>query len=211
MLAGPTSRENIVGKLKKSVAALARADAASKPPPSTDALNKLRDKVRRARDIEQEVASIQERAQELQKEKQEILFKELPDLYEEYGVDKLGLEAEGNLPAYDTELKPYYHANIPKDGEDEAFAWLEKNKHGDLIKTKIIVEMGRGDRALAKKVEAALKKLKVPYSSTLGVPWNTLTAFVREQIEQRQTTPPLAILGATVGRVVTLKPRKEKK
>ena len=57
-----------------------------------------------------------------------------------------------------------------------------------------------------------MKKEKIEYSNKFGVPWNTLTAFVKEQIEEKKVTPPLELLGATVGRVVqVVKQKKEKK
>jgi hypothetical protein len=200
-----------VAKKAGRLAAMVREHAR---PPSEDKLDRLRAKVRSARDLELEIRSLSELARSKSKELGEIKSKELPDLFQETGVKEITLEREGNNPAYRAELKPYYHANIGADWEEErreaAFSWIEKQGHGDVIKTLIVVEMPRGSRKLAKQVEAALRKLKVPFTSEKGVPWNTLTALVRELIEKHKTTPPLDTLGAHVGVVVQISPVKEK-
>lgn len=195
---------------RKPSAAVASAIASTpRRKPTENQLEKVRDAVRRARDIDFKMSELSEQQRALGAEKQEMLHRTLPDLFDEVGIRGIDLEAEGNMPGYDTEVRPYYHANIRDENAEAAFAWLEKEGHGDLIKTVITVELGRGERKLARAVESALKKLKVDYGRKLGVPWNTLTAFVKEQIEDHGTTPPLDLLGATVGRVVKLKERKD--
>lgn len=179
-------------------------------PVSEDKLEKVRDRVREARDLDVKIAQYAQEAAGAGERKNAILFNELPEMFDEVKITSLGLDAEGDLPAYHTELKDFYKASIPKDKEEPAFKWLEKNKHGDMIKTVITIELGRGDRATAKLVEDFLKKQKVGYTRKLAVPWNTLTAFVKEQTE-KQIALPLDLLGATIGRVVKLIPVKEKK
>lgn len=194
------------------IAAAMKTDAAA--PPSEASLERVRAQLRLSRDKSREKEDLEARLKTVNEEINTISQKTLPDLFVEVGIDKLGLPAEGNLPAYDAALVPYYHANIsadwPPEKQEEAFAYLAKEPGGeDMIKTVITIALGRGDRKTAAKVEKALDKLKVPYNRTLGVPWNTLTAWVREQVEKHKHTPSLDLLGATVGRVVKLKPRKQ--
>ena len=177
-----------------------------------DKLDALRDMARQLRDKEAEISSLDERIKDAKAEAADIRTKKLVDLMAEVGVDRVGLPAEGNYPACDAELKPYYHAVISADWEPErrqaAFAWLDSAGHGDLIKTAITILIPRDDRAMAKSIELYLEQCGVSYTAQLDVPWNTLTAFVREQIENYHRTPPLETLGATVGQVVKLKARK---
>ena len=177
-----------------------------------DRLDALRDVARRLRDKKREVTDLDERLSEAKAEVRAIESKELVDLMAEVGVDRVGLPAEGNYPACDAELKPYYHAVISADWEPEkrqaAFAWLDGAGHGDLIKTAITVLIPRDDRAVALSIQHYLEQCGVQHTVQLDVPWNTLTAFVREQVEKYHRTPPLETLGATVGRVVKIKPRK---
>lgn len=179
----------------------------------TDKLDKVRDKVREARDTLVTQAELAERGRQISEHLNNLYHKELPDLFVEAGIDSLGLEAEGNLPAYDTKLKPFYKASIPKDKEAEAFKWLEKQGVGDMIKNMFSIQLGMGDNVKAKKLEEFLVKNKYDFERKRGVPWNTLTAFVKEQVEDRKVKPsdlPLDLLGAFVGSIVTIKPRKQK-
>jgi hypothetical protein len=195
---------------KKMSAALAAAMTPIQP--TQDKLEALRNAVRRQRDLQLEIRELQQLLSDKNKALSDMEMRELPDLFYAAGVDSVGITAEGNLPAYDATMRPFYHANIKADWPDEqksdAFKWLDKEGHGDLIKTMIKVELGRGERKQAIKLEKALQEMGIDYSSELGVPWNTLTAFVKEQIEKHQTVPPLDLLGASVGTVVKLKERK---
>lgn len=177
-----------------------------------DRLEAIRVVLRRARDADREVSDLEARLKAVKAEVLDLKQKTLPDIYDAAGIDNLGLPAEGNLPAYDCALKPYYHANIgaewPTEQRQAAFAYLEGHEAGDLIKSLYIVAVPRGKLALAKKVAAALAKLKVEFTTKQDVPWNTLTAWLKEQVEKRNHTPDLDVLGATVGRVVNLKERK---
>lgn len=199
--------------------ALASAMSRDAKKPSQDKLDKIRALVREARDLDKEIDGLEEMLKEKKAELLALTQKKLPDAFVENGVSRLDLAAEGNMPAYDAELRPYYHANIladwPPDQREAGFGWLESKKHGDLIKNVVTVEIprGKGAAALSKKVTGALKKLRVPYGVEKAVPWNTLTALVRELTESGK---PLGdkdreAIGATVGTVVKLKQRKEEK
>lgn len=88
----------------------------------------------------------------------------------------------GNGSRFD--LTTMIAAGIPKDRAEEAYDWLEKNKHGDLIKRIITIRFGRDDVAWAKKFIADCAKRKKPLDITEAkkVEHQTLGAFVREQI-----------------------------
>lgn len=194
-----------------SAAAMA-AIARSKQSVPEDKLVVLRDKVRRVRDLESMIDQQSEDLDKLSKERSSLLTKELPDMMLELKVPSIGIGAEGNYPEFVAVAAPYYAANIaaswPEEKRQKAFEWLEKSGHGDMIKNIYTIELGRGTAKVAKALTAALKKLKVPYRVVRGVPHTTLTAFVREMVERENKTPPLDILGATVGTVVRLKEKK---
>lgn len=206
---------------KKPSAALAAAMKADVPKPTEATLEKIRGLLRESRDNEKQIKSLEELLASKKADQLKLTQITLPDLFTDVGIDVLGLPAEGNLPAYDGRLTNYYHANIATDWEPEAkekaFKYLadyrvdgENAGAEDMIKSLIIVQLGRGDRKMAKRVEAGLRKVGVAFTSELSIPWNTLTAWVKEQIEVHKTTPDLTVLGATVGKVVKLKERKDK-
>ena len=198
---------------KAPSAALARKIKTDKPVVPEDKLELVREHLRRARETELQLASLSSTVAEKSSEIKLLTSETLPTLFQEIGIDVLGLEADGNLPAYDAKLQPYYSANIAASWDEErkqkAFEWLEDAGHGDMIKNTFSVQLGRGDEKRAIKLRAMLEKAGFEFEERKTVPAPSLTAFVKEQVEKHNTTPPLELLGATVGKIVKLKPRKE--
>ena len=202
----------------------ARKLVAPDPPPQL--LEKLRDGVRRYRDLEAELSDLEGLVRAAAKEKIRLEMEELPDIFSQAQMRSFTLEAEGNQPAFVAKCAPYYKANIAADWAPErreaAFDWLSRRdpkgdadgvgadggNNPDIIKTQITVVLDRGNRAHAEMVEAALRDLEVPYEVSLSVPWNTLSAYMKELVEDHHVMPPLDLLGATVGRRVTIKPER---
>jgi hypothetical protein len=190
-------------------AALAAAITNARLALNPDKLDRLREATKHLRNLTLEANDLEVQLKSRKGEIDTMTKSTLPALFEEAGVTSIGIEAEGNMPAYEARTQPYYHANIKADWEpekkNEAFTWLTDHGHGDLIKAVITVEFGRGEYGTMKKVEDWLRESKVVYTNDRAVPWATLTAFVKEQITKHNTIPPLETLGATVGKVVKLK------
>lgn len=178
---------------------------------SEDKLETLREAVRRQRDLEVKISELSEELSELNSQLYTMKTKELPDLFQETGVDRVGIpeDPERGLPAYDAVMKPWYNASISPDNAEAAYQWLDEHGHGDLIKHSIGVDFGRGEQEEFGQARDALDELGFDYSTKLGVHASTLKAFVREQIEEHNTTPPVDLFGIQVGNVVNLKPRKK--
>lgn len=192
------------------LAALAAEEAAP-----VDRLALVRIKVARVRDLRVELLDLDARQKAANKELDDLRFRELPDLFQEVGVARLGLDPEGNLPAYDAEMKDYFKANIvadwPPEQREAGFAVLEAHSAGDLVKTTITVELGRGEVDLAAGVCRTLDEMGVSYKRAQRVDWNTLTAWLREQVTKyrRQfSAAELDAIGGRVGKVVEAKPRR---
>lgn len=194
---------------------VARAMSARRPgKPTGDALRTVREKIRELRDLGLQIAEQEAALSGAKRAYEKLRADELPAMLSGLGIRTLGLDAEGNMPPYDATLEPFYKANISVDWEqekqDEAFDWLGAHGHGDLVKNTIIVELGRKEHKRAKKLTDALDKMGYEYTVRKAVPWNTLTAWLKEQIEKYKQAPPLDLFGATVGQIVKLKERKDK-
>ncbi len=180
--------------------------------PSEDRLETIRSVLRLARDTELRISDLTEKLKEEKKELLELQHETLPTLFQELGIDRLGLEPEENTPGYDCSLGEYYKAAIPAEWpleqQEEAFDYLEEVGSGDLVKHQFTVLLPRGSEKLAKKLVAALERLSVEYEQRRSVPWGTLTAWLREQCEAG-VVPELKKIGATVGKIVKLKRRKD--
>jgi coenzyme F420-reducing hydrogenase alpha subunit len=198
-------------KISGNLATLAKA----KPPtPGEDDLRRLRAKIGEARDLDLEIAHLSETISEKQRELSKIETEELPAMFENLQITSMGLDASGNIPAYDAKLKPYYSASIPKDPAESqrALDFIEnKWKMPEIIKTSYVIDFGRGERGKAVKLAKVLKTSKIEYSSRIGVHASTLTAEVRRRFESGKPVSPkdLKTLGATVGKVVQLNRKKE--
>lgn len=191
---------------------------AAEPPEYSDRLDVLREQLRLARDKQQLVADLTERTKREQAELTELLHHRLPDMMRELGMRTHELPAEGNNPEYSVKCKPYYKAGISAEWDpikrEEGFAVLRAREAGDLIKNTVTVTFGRGDEKRADQVCTWLRSVGISYDRGSGVVWNTLTAWVKEQVlrlgvEKAFTDEELRKIGATVGYVVEVKPVKE--
>ncbi len=82
------------------------------------------------------------------------------------------------------EINELIRGSIPKATEAKAFAWLEENNSGHLIKRQFIIEFGKDEEAWAKKFMADLAKRKRQLNHPVkrAVPPQTLQAVVREAL-----------------------------
>lgn len=190
--------------------------AAEAPAAPEDKLAQLRALAAQLRDGELEQSNLEGRLEETKAALHKLRHVALPDLMDDVGVDKVGLPASGNLPAADAVMKPYYRASIAAEWPDErraaAFDILIAEDAEDLIKYSVTVEFGRGEEEQAHQLMELLKGEGFEPRTKLSVSWNTLTAWIRERFENERPLAPdtLEKLGGFVGRIVTLKARKEK-
>jgi hypothetical protein len=201
-----STQETYIDMKKDLLKAIASKEDLTKS--SVEALELVKNTARVVRDLTLEIKDIEAMLEEKKKKLTQITMKDLPDLFDQYSLRSIGLEAEGNLPAYDLTASPYYKAVLPKE-DDAGLRWLEDNGHGDMIRRVYTVNLDKDSEEQAKALREYLERFDLAFEEKETVPWNTLTAFVKEQIEKRKTTPPLDILGAIVGKVVKLKPRKD--
>jgi len=194
------------------------ADAASQEVPK-DKLDRLRAACAAARDLELEIQDLEGRASSKRKELLDLRYKGLPDLFMSAGVSRVDIGPSGNMPAYEAKMTDHYHANIastwPAEQQEAGLNWLEDNGQGDLIKRTIEINLGRNEQKLFGQIMKALKKvskIKERIKVRRAVPWNTLTAWLRERYQNDEGLGDndLRTLGAVVGRVVNIKPAKEK-
>ncbi len=178
-----------------------------------DKLKRVSDLMVLLRDYE---LQIKEREQQISDLKVKRLRdnKSLQDLMIEVKMSSFSLEASGNAPAFEAEIRNVYYASIAADWDEpkrsEAFKLLEKKQAGDLIKTVITTALGKDTAKQQKEVRAALRKLKVPFDEKRSVPFQTLTAYVREKFETGDPLSPaeMATLGASASAIVVVKEKK---
>lgn len=130
----------------------------------------------------------------------------LPALLDEGQVQMVALQdAQGTTVERGQEV----YASISRERAPAACAWLDANGYGSLIKSEVVVEAPRGDRATATRAMAALRTAGVQFEERSGVHAQTLKAFVRESLEAGRTLPP-SITYHTVA-VADVKEKKARK
>lgn len=197
--------------------------------PSDQELQEVGDLCRKLVDADVLIGKLESLTEKVKKTRKSIQRGSLPSLFSKLEMDKFGVTRGDD--SYDLELKPYFHANIrsdwPEEQQEDSYDYLTRDlEAGSLIKTTLIMEFGREELDRARAVvalirmaatymeEAGIDEIPEPQIK-YGVPWNTLTSFVREQYELRNTEagadlPPLDLsrLGAEVGQTVKIKKRK---
>lgn len=134
--------------------------------------------------VQNEVLKLEE---ELQKKKAEETFlseQEIPNKMQEAGISKLELTDGSKV-----EIRPFYAAKIPVAKVDEAFDWLRKNGHDDMIKNNISLTFGKNQDSQAKTLVDELRQKGHNVKQVEKVEPMTLKAFVREQIEDGKQVP----------------------
>jgi uncharacterized protein YjiS (DUF1127 family) len=192
---------------KKTLADYVDADAST---PSPDALLKIKNLVKARRDLTAEIATLEERLKEKSRAARELDHVTLPTLFNDIGIDRLGVPAEGNAPAINAILSDYYRANIAADWSEErriaAFTRMQKIGMSDLIRRVIHISFDPKDAGW-EAVAELLTDMGVQFTVQLMVPWQTLTAALKAHYDagQRLSAAELEELGATVGQIVKLK------
>lgn len=187
--------------------------------PSADRLEQIKAKVAELRDTVQTLKDLEERIEQVKATKLALETTTLPDMLSAVGMDKFGLEADGNNPAYDLTVEPLIRANIAAGWEEPkrraGFAVLEQLGGAALIKTVVTFEFSGEDREEAKKfVEDAFDKLGYEGKEALSANHNSLASWLKAEVKadppRVPTTDQLNAIGGFVGRTVKLKKRAER-
>lgn len=137
---------------------------------------------------ETRVATLEAQLAEAQAAVRLIEERSLPELLDEaqFGDSKIvtpsGLEVS---------MSEVIRGSIPKGKEEPAFAWLEKYKHGALIKRKFVIEFGKDQEKWANKFQrdCAQRKRSLNLKRSKSVNPQSLLAFVRGQLKEGVDIP----------------------
>ena len=144
--------------------------------------------------------------------KQDAFVKELDERLKEEKKKLLKMTDE-DLPALMTEansmeftlldgskvtIKPQYGGSIKVDNRPEAYDWLRKHGHDDIIKNTISCQFGRGEDDLASSFKAFAEKEGYIPNQTEKIEPMSLRAFVKERVENGDEFP-MELFGAYVG------------
>jgi hypothetical protein len=192
--------------MQDSLLAELSAEAETTAQAFPDNLSRLRQLAGEVAQLDREIDELEQQLSEKKATRNRILSRDMIDVMDECAVDSI--VAGGYSYAASEYCKASIGAQHPNPGA--AYAYLEQEGAGDLINRTVEVRFPRG---FEDEVEALARHAREHYqmaevSISKGVPWARLTSWVKEQRKAGQDLP-LELLGATVGRVVKVKPSKE--
>lgn len=185
--------------------------------PSEDRLEAIRNKLREARDKTVEHAELEARTKQVKAELDALLQTTLPDMLSAVSMDKIGLEAEGNHPAYDCKIEPLIRANIAAGWEEPkraaGFEVLKQLGGESLIKTVVTFEFDPKEREAAKEfIERVFDEHGYEGRETLSVNHASMASWLKAEVNANPPRVPspsqLQAIGGFVGRQLKIKERK---
>ena len=119
--------------------------------PQDDALRRITDAAYALQEQIQQVKDLEERLDQAKAAQRAMERETIPDMLAQAGLREMKFNAHGNFPAFEIKIRPFARASIAASWEpsrrEEAFAWLDSHGHGDLIKTEIVLELPKENRA----------------------------------------------------------------
>lgn len=152
--------------------------------PSNKQLQELGELANKVANLDEKIIQKENELKNLRKEYNDVATNKIPDLFDEFGLSKLTL-TDGTF----IEINRKYAASITKENQSECFKWLKKHKFDSLIKHQLISNLKKGENKEAAEILKLCKKLGVTYVDKKSVHPNTLSAFVKEQIESGADFP----------------------
>jgi hypothetical protein len=153
-------------------------------------------------DLDDRIKDVEAHLKILKEQARDIAEKQLPDAMAEVGMAKFTL-TDGS----EVTVKPYYSAKISDEKREECFTWLHDHGHEALIKDEVVLTFNRGEHEKAEEFKAQLEEQGLEYSGKMGVHPQTLTAFVKEQVESGAEFP-LELFNVYIGQIAKIKRSK---
>ena len=147
-------------------------------------LNDLTNKAEELLELEKLMDKVQAELKEVKNKYQKVSEEDIPSMLSELGLSEITMNDGSKIST-----SQYYSARITPDKTDEAFAWLNNNGHGDIIKNTVSVSFGREDNDSALKLASELHSKGLDPAQKKWVEPMTLKAFVREQVENGNDLP----------------------
>ena len=125
------------------------------------------------------------------KERERFIREEtIPAAMQEMGLESITLDTGEKLT-----VKQEVYASIPSAGKPAAYAWLNDNGYGGLIKVAVELQFAKGEQDDAVQLTKELRERGLEVSAFEDVHSATLKAFLKEQISSGKNIP-LDLFGA---------------
>lgn len=188
------------------VLAMAAEDAKNDNPAPEDLLKRVEHFGKLQRNVLKQIAEKEEEVANLKAQLRRIQEQDLPEAMDAANMKKFEFQ-DGSK----AEVKAFYSASIPEERKEEAFDWLKDNNFDGMIKCEVKVSFDKKEYEVAQEFLQFVrgfnqKAIDPEYKES--VHWQTMRAFVKEQIEGGKPLP-IDLFGVFVGRKAELKLPKE--
>ena len=146
--------------------------------------------------LQQQYSKEVDTLEQLLKEKQEQLRRQAQEIVPSM-MDEIGITTFVLSDGYTISIQDKVQAKIPEKFFGEALQWLKDNDFDGIVKSKVLLDFGKGEDSRMQEVVEHLYNMGLIPQIKQDIHHMTLKAFVREQLEQG-TTMPLEKFGAYV-------------
>lgn len=159
-------------------------EAMGQEEPSDDDLHRVAILAQKQLELQAKIAQNAVEARELGEKLILVSEVDLPELMKEIGMKKFTLTSgEEILIDHQT------FASITKKNQPDAFKWLKDNNFDGIIKGEVKVALGKGEIEQIAEIARILSLNGFDSTHSKSVHWQTLKAFVKEQIEEGSNFP----------------------
>ena len=181
--------------------ALKDATAEDKPVPA-DKLEKIKHFGQLQRKLKKELADAENLVTVIKDKLKRVVENDLPEAMDAVQMTKFTLDDGSEI-----KVSSFYTASIPEERKTEAFDWMKEHDFDGMIKADVNVSFGKGEFEVAQAFVQFIrgfnmKAIEPEYKE--HVHWQTLRAFVKEQVEKGAPLP-LDLFGVYIGRKADLK------
>lgn len=152
--------------------------------PTDEQLKRVAKLVKAQVDYEDKMANLEDLLTETKKNLDAIRTVTLPEVMKELGLSRVDLTTGEKLM-----IKTVIGASIKIENRFKAYQWLRNHGFGSLIKNRVIASFGMGQEKKATQILSFLLKKKCEVIAEESVHTGTLSAFVREQLEDGKKIP----------------------
>ena len=150
--------------------------------PTEEKLSRLADLAIRMRRLENDIEIQEAQLLEAKAKLKQISEDYIPDLMQEIGVEKITL-------SNGLKLSCKFFAS-GKVLDDQAYDWFENNGFADLVKCELTVKSRRIEKQDLADVKQLIRDSGFEFTEKDSIHWQTLSAFLREHIEEGKPIPP---------------------
>lgn len=189
----------------EDVLAMAAQDAAKPATTRDEDLQAIGNLAEQQVKLEGLIAEEEEKLKELKKTLARIAEQDLPEAMDKVKMSEFKLQDGSKIT-----IKKVYRGSIPAERKPEAMDWLDGHGHGGLIKTEVSVPFAKGQLEVARefaKFARGFNGAAIDPEVEQSVHHSTLSAFIREQIEDGAAIPH-DLFGVFIGRKANVKQPK---